>query len=122
MPNTTSASPSPSAERASAGSSSARDSQAQATVATRALPSRRHSAPVSVIVAMAPADAPSSAMPSIPGEAPTAAFTAGMRTAQLAKMKPSTAKKTVMAARTGVVPLRAARGSGSLYSSCTKQG
>ncbi len=122
MPNTTRASPSSVAERASAGSSSASDSQAQPITTTRALPNRRHSAPVVVMVAMAPADAPSSAMPSAAGDAPTASLTAGMRTAQLAKMKPSTAKNKVMAARARARSLRGATGSGILYSNCTKQG
>ena len=122
MPNTTSARPSAGADLASAGSSSASDSHAPPATTTRALPSRRHSAPVSVIVAIAPPDAPSSAMPSAAGDAPTAAFTAGMRTAQLAKMKPSTAKNTVMATRTRAMSLRTVTGTGILFSSCTKQG
>ena len=71
---------------------------------------------------MAPSDTPSSASPRACGDAPTAAFTAGMRTAQLAKMNPSAAKKAVIAARVRAVSLPAVTGSGSLYSNCTKQG
>ncbi len=69
---------------------------------------------------MAPADTPSSAIPRVAGDAPTAAFTAGMRTAQLANTKPSMAKNAVTAARARLVSLRAVTGSGILYSNCTK--
>src|ERR1700722_14537462 len=120
MPNTIRASPRAVADRASAGSSRASDSHAAPATVTRALPNRLHSAPVSVIVAIAPADAPSSATPREAGEAPIAAFTAGMRTAQLANTKPSMPKNAVMAMRSRVASLRAAAGTGSLYSNCTK--
>ena len=69
---------------------------------------------------MAPTDTPSSAIPRVAGDAPTDAFTAGMRTAQLANTKPSMAKNAVMATRTRLVSLRAAAGDGILYSNCTK--
>src|ERR1700722_19763101 len=114
MPNTIRASPRAVADRASAGSSRASDSHAAPATVTRALPNRLHSAPV------APADAPSSATPREAGEAPIAAFTAGMRTAQLANTKPSMPKNAVMAMRSRVASLRAAAGTGSLYSNCTK--
>ena len=122
MPKTRSASPSTTADRASAGSSRASDTHTPQTATRRALPNRRQSVPISAIVMMAPADTPSSAIPRAAGDAPTAAFTAGMRTAQLAKTKPSMAKTVVMAARTRLVSLRAGTGSGILYSTCTKSG
>jgi hypothetical protein len=72
------------------------------------------------MVAMAPADTPSSAIPRVAGDAPTAAFTAGIRTAQLANTNPSSAKNEVMATRARLVSLRATAGRDTLYSSCTK--
>ena len=105
-----------------AGNSRASDSQPAPMTTRRALPNRRHSAPVIAIVAIAPADTPSSAIPSVAGEAPTAAFTAGMRTAQVANTKPSIAKKVVIATRARSPALRPASGAGSLYSNCTKSG
>jgi hypothetical protein len=120
MPKTARPSPSASAERASAGRIRASDSHGAAITITRAVPNRRHSAPVSVIVAIAPADTPSSAIPRVAGDAPTAAFTAGMRTAQLANTKPSMVKNAVMAARARLVSLRAVTRGGILFSSCTK--
>jgi len=122
MPNTASPSPRAADDLASAGSSSASDSHTPPATTRRALPNRRHSAPVTAIVAMAPADTPSSAIPRVAGDAPTDAFTAGMRTAQLANTTPSMAKNAVMATRARLVSLPAAAGGASLYSSCTKQG
>jgi hypothetical protein len=122
MPNTTSASPSHSADRASGGSSSADDSAAPAATIIRWLPNRRQSAPEIVMVATAPPDAPSRASPSAAGDACVAALTAGIRTAQLAKINPSTAKNAVAAARTRVILWPACVGSAILFSSCTKSG
>ena len=121
MPNTTSPSPSATADLASAGSSSASDSHPAPQISTRTAPNRRQSTPDSAIVAIAPPDTPSSATPSSAGDAPVAAFTAGMRTAQVAKMNPSKAKNAVAAARTRLVACcPAAGGTAILFSSCTK--
>ncbi len=57
---------------------------------------------MSVIVTTAPAETPSRARPSVPAEAPVWCLMAGMRTTQPAKMKPSSAKKTVTAIRSRV--------------------
>ena len=102
-PNTRSASPSDSADLASGGSSSATDSRIALPTVIRPAPNRRQSAPEIVMVAMAPPDSPSSASPSTAGDACVAALTAGIRTAQVAKTKPSTAKNAVAAARTLVI-------------------
>ena len=103
MPNTTSASPSHTADLASGGSSSASDSRTPLATVIRAAPNRRHSAPEIVMVATAPTDSPRSASPSAGGDACVAALTAGIRTAQLAKANPSMAKNAVAAARTLVI-------------------
>ena len=102
-PNTSSASPSHSADLASGGSSSANDSMIALPTTIRPAPNPRHSAPETVMVAMAPQDSPSSASPSTAGDACVAALTAGIRTAQLAKTNPSTAKNAVAAALTAVI-------------------
>jgi hypothetical protein len=61
-------------------------------------------------------------MPSSAGDAPVAAFTAGMRTAQVAKMNPPKAKNAVAAARTRLVArCPVAGGAAILASRCTKQ-
>jgi hypothetical protein len=138
MPNTASASPSARAVGAKAGSTSTTDSSAADATTTLRLPARRHSAPEAIIVAIDPADRPSSARPSTAGEAPTWALTAGTRTAQLAKRNPSRAKNVVTQPRAlrsdGAWPagapaggrdgtwrhVRKGRKPASLFSDCTK--
>ncbi len=120
MPNITSASPSATADRASAGNSSASDSHTAPASSTRTAPNRRQSIPDSAIVAIAPPETPSSARPSSAGDAPVAAFTAGMRTAQVANTNPSNAKNAVTAVRTRLVACCPTGASAILFSSCTK--
>jgi hypothetical protein len=96
---TSSARPSVTADRASAGSTTVTDSRAQEITAIRWLPNRRHSVPAISMVATAPADRPRSARPSSAGEAPVCSLIAGTRTAQLAKMNPCAANTAHRAAR-----------------------
>jgi hypothetical protein len=73
------------------------------------------------MVATAPPDAPGSASPRAAGDACAAALTAGNRTAQLAKINPSTAKNAVAAARTRIISLLTVAESAILFSGCTNQ-
>ena len=98
-PKTSSTAPSASAEWVSGGSATLSDSRTAQTTVTGWLPKRRQSRPVSIIVITAPADTPSSASPSAPGDAPVCSLMAGILTTQPAKTKPSRAKKAVMAMR-----------------------
>ncbi len=101
-PKTSRTRPSAVADRVSGGSATLSARRAPQATVTRWLPNRWHRRPVTTIVATAPADTPSSASPNAPGEAPTWALMAGMRTTQPAKVKPSTAKKAVRAIRAAV--------------------
>lgn len=98
-PNTSSTSPRARAEWVWGGSTTLSESSTAHSTVTGWLPNRRQSLPVNTIVTTAPADTPSRARPRSLGEAPVCSLTAGIRTTQPAKMKPSSAKKTVRAIR-----------------------
>ncbi|CAM5616159.1 hypothetical protein SALBM135S_09452 [Streptomyces alboniger] len=74
------------------------------------------------MVIAAPAETPSSASPSVPADAPVCSLMAGMRTTHPAKMKPSSAKKTVSTIRRRRRSVTVGRDAAvpSLFSSGTK--
>src|ERR1019366_23493 len=98
-PKTTSTAPSAATVVTRAGSMIASDISVAEITVIGALPNREHSCPAIIIVTTAPAEMPSSARPRLPADAPTCALTAGTRTTQLAKRKPSSAKKAVTSHR-----------------------